>query len=741
MVDLNLPEPGVTYGTEDDPVHGRMVNEALEALANALGTAFTSGTVTGSNLVLTREDGDVFTLPLPEASPEAIEAAVTDYLTENPPSGATDPAVAGFVTNGPLTTAALTAQIGNHYDIAGNVTSSQVQAVIDSKSAGRVVSIGPGTITVTSPITINGQLVKCAGTIFKAGANVTFNNLPRIINIIGDRSQLIGPFVLDGNRTQREANGAFPTNAGGIQGLDAFDVRDTRVADGWVIDVGSRSDVEPMLRTFGAFALHRTFSATQDVYGNKWTNLHLLDPNRQASFLMRYRTDFDNLSYGQQGYYLRDNSLKGGSCVGVGKNPIELAGPDTIFNEVADIDISATGGDAGADCAYGASWNTLRNIVVRSVNPRASMNSFSAIECSALDKRGEVPGYTIKRTRGNKIIDCVMRDTAITRDGFFLRGFSDCGGIGNEFIRPRVESCTVTGTGSNVAGISFIPMGYTDSTEELVEDCHLEQPDFRGVTNGIRTSTGRVLRLTVSQPYIDASGDAIAIVGSFALDRPSILGGYVKAQRFWPAGSNIFSHLLDGVEFYYTGDATPLPLGVGSPGRVIKCHFNGSGNPSVVISRTTGFVEIIENNTFVRIGMNAAALAAGGRAIIRGNVGVDLTTATHRDTVPAEVFTDTGAAPTTGTWQRGDKVINRAPVAGSFAGWVCVTGGTPGTWQPFGFIEPKALSQGTAAPTTGTWARADRVINSAPSPGGFFGWVCTSGGSPGTWKGYGLIES
>jgi hypothetical protein len=32
------------------------------------------------------------------------------------------------------------------------------------------------------------------------------------------------------------------------------------------------------------------------------------------------------------------------------------------------------------------------------------------------------------------------------------------------------------------------------------------------------------------------------------------------------------------------------------------------------------------------------------------------------------VFTETGAPPTAGTWQRGDKVINRAPVAGSFIG-------------------------------------------------------------------------
>lgn len=46
----------------------------------------------------------------------------------------------------------------------------------------------------------------------------------------------------------------------------------------------------------------------------------------------------------------------------------------------------------------------------------------------------------------------------------------------------------------------------------------------------------------------------------------------------------------------------------------------------------------------------------------------------------------------------------------------------------------------TAAPTTGTWARGDRVRNSTPSEAGvalskyvITGWICTVGGTPGTW--------
>ena len=46
----------------------------------------------------------------------------------------------------------------------------------------------------------------------------------------------------------------------------------------------------------------------------------------------------------------------------------------------------------------------------------------------------------------------------------------------------------------------------------------------------------------------------------------------------------------------------------------------------------------------------------------------------------------------------------------------------------------------TAAPTAGTWALGDFVRNSAPTEAGsasskyvVFGWICTAGGTPGTW--------
>ena len=52
------------------------------------------------------------------------------------------------------------------------------------------------------------------------------------------------------------------------------------------------------------------------------------------------------------------------------------------------------------------------------------------------------------------------------------------------------------------------------------------------------------------------------------------------------------------------------------------------------------------------------------------------------------------------------------------------------------------LGWASSYPVSGTYQQGDLVNNLNPSAGGasYLGWVCTTGGSPGTWKGYGLIQ-
>jgi len=44
------------------------------------------------------------------------------------------------------------------------------------------------------------------------------------------------------------------------------------------------------------------------------------------------------------------------------------------------------------------------------------------------------------------------------------------------------------------------------------------------------------------------------------------------------------------------------------------------------------------------------------------------------------------SAPTEKSWNKGDLVWNTNPVRTSYVGWICVMSGTPGVWEPFGYI-------------------------------------------------------
>ena len=49
-------------------------------------------------------------------------------------------------------------------------------------------------------------------------------------------------------------------------------------------------------------------------------------------------------------------------------------------------------------------------------------------------------------------------------------------------------------------------------------------------------------------------------------------------------------------------------------------------------------------------------------------------------TYPNNVITYASAAPTSGSWNRGDRVLHSVPAVGSPKGWICTVAGTPGTW-------------------------------------------------------------
>jgi hypothetical protein len=56
-------------------------------------------------------------------------------------------------------------------------------------------------------------------------------------------------------------------------------------------------------------------------------------------------------------------------------------------------------------------------------------------------------------------------------------------------------------------------------------------------------------------------------------------------------------------------------------------------------------------------------------------------------------------------------------------------------------LDGKLRDTGTAAPVSGTYAVGDIIFNSTPAAAGTIGWVCTTAGTPGTWKTFGAISA
>jgi hypothetical protein len=156
---------------------------------------------------------------------------------------------------------------------------------------------------------------------------------------------------------------------------------------------------------------------------------------------------------------------------------------------------------------------------------------------------------------------------------------------------------------------------------------------------------------------------------------------------------------LDGVSGLHIQDihfehiATPMKIGAAK-----VCGVVTISNIDLGAGTAAGIIRS-NSQTFAVFGVKNGS---GGHAIqdlVLSNTLDDLNIGVYIDAATKGVITDgvsvnkipqgkTGTvAPTTGTWKKGDVVWNTSPAAAGFIGWVCVTAGTPGTWKGFGTIQ------------------------------------------------------
>ncbi|ELK4605769.1 hypothetical protein Q6818_000180 [Escherichia coli] len=152
-------------------------------------------------------------------------------------------------------------------------------------------------------------------------------------------------------------------------------------------------------------------------------------------------------------------------------------------------------------------------------------------------------------------------------------------------------------------------------------------------------------------------------------------------------GSTVGYLTFEACSFNHTGaGTTDIALTVTSATRLNDCRFNGfyrnvswTNEPLILTAchstNTTG-------DAIRMYGDGVGAFYSSGCRWDVATVPAWLGSLVKQGTA-LPVLYDT-AAPTTLTWPRGSRCINSAPAVGSPKEWVCVTAGTPGTWQSTG---------------------------------------------------------
>lgn len=274
--------------------------------------------------------------------------------------------------------------------------------------------------------------------------------------------------------------------------------------------------------------------------------------------------------------------------------------------------------------------------------------------------------------------------------------------------------------------IVFQPLSYANDVNSNVINCRFNRCEKRAIK--IQANNVTVIGCHITLPTdgfsgISIYGDRCKVIGS------TITGGYsyIGIEVGVPAGSLGNQTVIDdviinmtsivgnfGIRFY--GNISDLIVSNSTLSNLLTgIEFANDGSRANVIGNTlftinqnaihnagsagTGMSQLsVVSNQFSSItaftirndnGLQFSAIGnvtdGSGFGIGGSATGVRATYISNQ--IAGQPVQTTGSAiPISGTWSVGDVVWNTAPISGGYAGWICITAGTPGTWKTFGLI-------------------------------------------------------
>lgn len=243
---------------------------------------------------------------------------------------------------------------------------------------------------------------------------------------------------------------------------------------------------------------------------------------------------------------------------------------------------------------------------------------------------------------------------------------------------------------------------------------------IKNVKYGILIETGTIENINISNNIFDTVGsassvrDAIAVISATNVN---VTGNVIKnSYRYGVQVTNCVNVVLSenavsnatnaNYESYKIGSCTGSIIFLGNTSNGKQSSNDGILNISG--SSTISALSIIGNTLNGTSAANNRGIFGSGSTVTGGNISNNVTTGTielnfvagsivnvfsnncTRVAAPAGAFARMigfgSSAPISGTHYVGDVLLHSAPAASGNIGFVCTTGGTPGTWKTFGAI-------------------------------------------------------
>jgi hypothetical protein len=338
-------------------------------------------------------------------------------------------------------------------------------------------------------------------------------------------------------------------------------------------------------------------------------------------------------------------------------------------------------------------------LVVDAVNPVGSVD-VEVNNCEFVDCRRQ--GVSILSMKNATFTSCTFRNIGATA------ATSPASGVD---IEPDYVGAAVTNVSfihctfnNNSNGHGFL-VGSIGSAN-VVENIKLIGCSFfkNGASAITADSVGGVARVSGGFELIGCD-----IKGQAVVENCTIIGGQITLEEIYTntnyavASNDDLPFKMIGTSIFVTGTrrATSIRGATSENTRklVSNCKINQDNNllPDLETWNVMGGFITVENTQMTRTGLSpATAYTFLGAADFNGFEGKMVNC--YLDPKLANGFAQdqlmnrvalrgwASAAPTTGAHLVGEIVFNSAPTSGGFIGWVCTVAGTPGTWQTFGLI-------------------------------------------------------